>query len=592
MHHHIHVNPAFVKENRMARARPITLLVVAAFLFSACAGAATGSPATNAPATNAPATQASAAAPTAAAATPVNGGTLIAALDGDIAFTDSALIQDSNSSYVASQVVEGLVGLKPGTISGPIPVLAASMPTVSSDGLTYTFALRTGITFHDGTVFNAAAVKFNYDRWKNFSQGDLQDNAYYYWAIFGGFGDASNVVSTDAPDATTVVFHLRTPQSNFLISQTLPEFGIESPTALQNDKADTTPLKDNKYAQGQGESMVGTGPFMYKEWVPGDHITLVKNPHYWDPSNAAHLDQIVFKPIGDSTAKLQALQSGGIDFAESIAPSDVKTAQSSGLTVIDRGQSCDLGYLGLNENVGGQPTVYANKDVRLAIAYAVNKQAYIDSFFGGQAVVPQSWAPPAASGFKAENLPGYNPTKAKQYLQQSGLTDSQRSIDLYYPTNVARPYMPDPKSLALAIANDLQAVGFTVNFKTEDWHAGYVSDATNGKLPMFLFGLTCDYGGADDFIYTGFFGYVNGQPNPHFRYRNDAMNADMIKAMRATSVDAADQLWGVVQDMLAADMPTIPLVNANPPAACSSRMHGFVGAGNLTEYFNSVWLSH
>ena len=587
----------------MARPRLFTLLAMAAIAFSACSGAATQAPATPAPAASvaAPASAAvpasaaalaSAAAPASpAAGTPVNGGALVVALDGDMQYADPAFGQDTNTVYVMAQVVEGLVGLKPGTISDVIPVLAASLPTVSPDGLTYTFTLHTGIKFHDGTDFNAAAVKFNYDRWKAFPKGDLQDNDYYYGSVFGGFGSASNIVSVDAPDPTTVVFHLKTPQSNFLISQTLTSFAIQSPTALQNDKADTTPLSSNKYAQGQGQSMVGTGPFMFKEWVPGDHITLVKNPNYWDPANAAHLDQITFKPIGDSTAKVQALQSGGIDFAVTIAPSDAKKAQGSGLTIINRGQSCDLGYLGLNQSVGGKPTVYANKDVRLAIASALNKQGYINAFYEGQAAVPQSWVPPATTGFKAETLPTYDPAKAKQLLQQSGVPASQLNVDLYYPSNVVRPYMPDPTSLAEAIASDLQAVGFTINLKTEGWGTGYVSDATNGKLPMFLFGLTCDYAGADDFLYTAWFGYVNGQPNQHFHYKNDAMNADMLKALQAPTVDQANQLWGDVQDMLAADMPTVPIVNANPPGAYTSKVHGFVGAGTMVEYFNSVWLS-
>jgi peptide/nickel transport system substrate-binding protein len=579
----------------MARPRLFTLLAMAAIAFSACSGAATQAPATQAPAASvaAPASMAATSAAPAsavAAGTPVNGGTLVAALDGDMVYADPSLVSDGNSLYVAAQVVEGLVGLKPGTISDVIPVLAASLPTVSADGLTYTFTLRTGIKFHDGTPFNAAAVKYNYDRWSNRPKGDLQDNAYYYGAVFGGFGSASDIVSVDAPNDTTVVFHFKTPMSNFLLSQTLKVFGIQSPTALQNDKADTTPLSNNKYAQGQGQSMVGTGPFMFKEWVPGDHITLVKNPNYWDPANAAHLDQITFRPIGDSTAKLQALQSGGIDFAETIAPSDVKTAQSSGLTIINRGQSCNLGYLGLNQSVGGKPTVYANKDVRLAIASALNKQGYIDAFYSGQAAVPQSWMPAGTEGFKAENLPTYDPARAKQLLQQSGVPASQLAVDLYYPTNVVRPYMPDPKSLAQAIAGDLQAVGFTVTLKTEDWHAGYVTDADGGKLPMFLFGWTCDWAGADNFVSTAFFGYVNGQPNPQFGYKNDAMNEDMLKALQAPSVDQANQLWGQVQDMLAADMPTIPIVDSLPPGAYTSKVHGFVGQGGLIEYFNTVWI--
>jgi peptide/nickel transport system substrate-binding protein len=520
------------------------------------------------------------------------GGTLVVGLDGDMVYADPALVSDGNSLYVAAQVVEGLVGLKPGTIGDVIPVLASSLPTVSSDGKTYTFTLRTGVKFQDGTDFNAAAVKYNYDRWKAFPKGDLQDNAYYYGAVFGGFGSSSNVVSVDAPNDTTVVFNLKTPQSNFLLSQTLQVFGIESPTALQKGNADTTPIKNNKYAQGQLSSdMVGTGPFEFKSWTPGSQIVLVKNNSYWDSANAAKLDQITFKPMGDSTAKLQALQSGGIDLAETIAPADVKSAQSSGLTIINRGQSCNLGYLGLNQSVGGTSTIWANKDARFAVAYALNKPSYINAFYGGQAQVPTSWLPPATTGYKAESLPTYDVTKAKASLASSGLTGNQLSVDLYYPSNVVRPYMPDPKSLAQAIANDLQSVGFTVNIKTEDWHNGYVSDATNGKLSMFLFGWTCDWAGADDFLYTAWFGYQNGQPNLQFGWKNDAANQDMLDALQAPSASAANALWGKVQDLAAADMPTIPVVNSTPPGAYSSKVKGFVGAGNAIEYFNTVSLS-
>ncbi len=533
------------------------------------------------------------------AGTPVNGGTLVVALDGDMVFADPTLASDTNSLEVAAQVVQGLVGLKPGTISDVIPVLAASLPTVSSDGRTYTFTLRTGIKFQDGTPFNAAAVKYNYERWQNFPKGELQDNDYYYGDVFGGFGTASNIASVDAPDPQTVVITLKQPQSNFLISQTLQVFGIQSPTALQQGDADTTPLANNKYAQGQlgeGHDMVGTGPFMFKDWVPGDHITLVKNPDYWDTATAAHLDQITFKPIGDETAKLQALQSGAIDLAETISPADVKTAQSSGFTIIDRGQSCNIGYLGLNQSLyspaGGAPTptIYANKDVRLAVAYALNKQSYLTALFGGLGQIPQSFVPAATEGFKAENLPGYDPTRAKQYLQQAGLSPSQLNIDLYYPSNVVRPYMPDPKTEAQAIAGDLQAVGFTVNLKTEDWHSGYYSDITSGRLPMFLIGWSCDWAGADNFLVTAEFGYTGGQPARQFGYKNDQMNELFNEAVRAPTAAQANQYWGQAQDLIAQDMPMVPIVNSNPPGAYSSRVHGFVPAGNGYFFYSSVWI--
>jgi len=555
------------------RLRLFSLLAVAVIAASACSSS--GSPAP-------------------AAATPVNGGSMVVALDGDMVLADPALVSDGNSLYVEAQVVQGLVGLKPGTISDVMPVLASALPTVSSDGLTYTFKLRTGIKFQDGTDFNADAVVYNYTRWQNFPKGDLQDNAYYYGAVFGGFGTDSNIASVTAPDESTVVFTLKQPQSNFLLSQTLGVFGIESPTALKNGNADLTPIANNKYAQGslpQGQDMVGTGPYVFKEWVPGDHVTLVKNPSYWDTANAGHLDQITFKPIGDSTAKLQALQSGGVDLAFSISPLDVTTAKNSGLTIIDRGQSCNQLNLDMNQSVGGTPTIYANKSVRLAISEALNKSSYVNAFYAGLGKVPTGFMPPATAGFKAENLPAYSVSQAKADLTASGVTGSALNINLYYPSNVTRPYMPDPKGIAQAIAQDLQAIGFTVNLQTEDWHGGYVSDATNGKLPLYLFGWTCDWAGADNFLYTAWYGYQNGQPNPQFAWKNDQANQDMLDALKAPTVDAANTLWGQVQDLLLQDLPSVPIVNSTPPGAYSSKVHGYVGSGNGIEYFNTVWLS-
>jgi peptide/nickel transport system substrate-binding protein len=520
---------------------------------------------------------------------------MVYALDGDMVRADPALVDDGNSLFVASQVVEGLVGLKAGTISDVIPVLASALPTVSSDGLTYTFKLRTGIKFHDGTDFNADAVKYNYDRWQNFPKGELQDAALtYYGTVFGGFGTASNVASVAAPDEQTAVITLKTPQSNFLLTQTLQVFGIQSPTALKAGKADTTPLKDNKYAQGslpQGQDMVGTGPFMFKDWVPGDHVTIVKNPTYWNTAGAAHLDQVTFKPIGDSTAKLQALQSGGVDAAFSISPLDVKTAKGSGLAIIDRGASCNQLNLDMNQNVGGKATIYADKSVRLAVAEAVNKQSYVDAFYSGLGTVPTGFMPSATLGFKAETVPAYDANKAKTDLAAANLTADQLKIDLWYPSSVVRPYMPDPKGIATAIANDLQTAGFTVNLKSEDWHGGYTDDATNGKLPLYLMGWTCDWAGADDFLVAAWFGWQGGKPNAQFNWNNPQVNTLMTQAVQAPSDTAANALWGQVQDLVATDLPMVPIVNSQPPGALTNKVNGYVGASNGIEYLNTVWLS-
>jgi peptide/nickel transport system substrate-binding protein len=107
---------------------------------------------------------------------------------------------------------------------------------------------------------------------------------------------------------------------------------------------------------------------------------------------------------------------------------------------------------------------------------------------------------------------------------------------------------------------------------------------------MWLIGWTCDWAGPDNFLDTAFFYYSGGKPNPEFAYKNDELNKTMKDAEAATTLDAAKPLWEKAQDTIAADMPTVPLVTSQPVAGAKAYVKGFVGAGNLTEFLNSVWL--
>jgi peptide/nickel transport system substrate-binding protein len=540
-----------------------------------------------------------------------NGGTLIAGLPGDMVLADPTLDSDSNSSYIIQNVIEGLVALKPGTTSDLVARLATDLPSISPDGLTYTFKLRSGVKFHDGTDLTSEVVKYNYMRQLN-APASLRDSYnYYFGAVFGGWAADANLKSIDTPDPLTVVFHLGHPQNNFLLATTLPQFGIQSEAALKAGDADNEDPSKSPYAQGQGgtgKSMVGTGPFMYKEWVVGDHVTLVRNPSYWDAANAAHLDSIVYKPYADQTAELSALQAGDIDFAQTIFPRDVKTVQAdSSLQAIDRGASCNEGLLQLNQNDQQSDSAKAAKPaipivdaaahklnqnpmIRQAIMYALNRQSYVDAFYADLAKPADNWMPPSTKYYKALNLPTYDPQKAKDLIAASGVAPADLHTTLYYPSDVARPYMPDPKGLAQAIATDLEAVGFKVDFGTAGWHAGYLTDEAVGAYPMWLLGWTCDWAGPDNFLDTAFFRFNGSKPNDEFAYGPAELLADFQKGEAATDDATATAAWGAAQDLLGKDLPTIPLVNSQPPAAAKAYVKGFVGAGNLTEYFNTVWL--
>lgn len=576
----------------MIRLRIGALVVAASMVFAACGTSASPSPAQSGAPASEPAASAPAesAAPSETAASNVKeGGTLIAGLPGDMVLADPTLVSDSNSSQIEAQVVQGLVGLKPGTNSVIIPVLAADLPTASADGLTYTFTLRQGVKFHDGTDFNADAVVSNYDRQKNAPKALQGDYNYYFGAVFG-FGADSNLESVTATDASTVVFKLKAPQSNFLLATTLPQFGIQSPTALKAGDADNPDPSKSPYAQGQGgtgKSMVGTGPFMFKEWTPNDHVTIVKNPSYWDTANAAHLDAVTFKPYADQTAELNALQAGDIDWAQTISPTDIKTLQADpAYTVVDRGASCNEFHLSLNN--ADKP--FDNLQIRQAVAYALNKQSYIDAFYAGLAKPADNFMPPSAAYYKPLNLPTYDPQKAKDLIASSGVPASGLNVTFYYPSDVARPYMPDPKGLAEAIARDLEAVGFKITFKTEGWRTGYLTDSSSGKFPMDLLGWTCDWAGPDNFLVTDLFYFNGSKPNPQFNYGPPELKAAFVKGQAATSDADAQAAWSQAQDILAKDLPIVPILNSTPPAAEAAYVKDFVGSGNIIEMFNPVWL--
>ena len=591
----------------MLRSRPLIFLATVAIAFGACQSATPS----GAPAATGAGPEASAPAATAAGPEVKEGGTLIAGLPGDMVLADPTLDSDSNSGYIIQNVVEGLVSLAPGTTSEVVPQLADGMPTISADGLTYTFKLRSGVKFHDGTDLTAEVVKYNYDRQLNAPAALRDSYNYYFGAVFGGWAADANLKSVATPDASTVVFTLGHPQSNFLLATTLPQFGIQSESALKAGDADNEDPSKSPYAQGQGgtgKSMVGTGPFMYKEWVVGDHVTLIKNPNYYDAAHAAHLDSIVYKPYADQTAELSALQAGDIDFAQTIFPRDVAAVKGdSSLQAIDRGASCNEGLLQLNQSdvqsasakaakpaipIVDAPAHKLNQNlmIRQAIMYALNRQSYVDAFYADLAKPADNWMPPSTSFYKALNLPTYDVQKAKDLIAASGVAPADLHTTLYYPSDVARPYMPDPKGLAQAIATDLEAVGFKVDFGTAGWHAGYLTDEAVGSYPMWLLGWTCDWAGPDNFLDTAFFRFSAGKPNDEFAYGPPELLTAFQTAESATDDTTAGTAWGQAQDILARDLPTIPLVNSQPPAAAKAYVKGFVGAGNLTEFFNSVWL--
>ncbi|MEM1239131.1 MAG: ABC transporter substrate-binding protein, partial [Cyanobacteria bacterium P01_H01_bin.26] len=298
-------------------------------------------------------------------AAPADAGTLVFGSGGQPDNLSSGDVTDGNSLYVQLQIYNYLIGNEPGS-TDLVPELATEW-TPTDDGLTWTFTLQEGVTFHDGTDFNAEAVVFNVNRWwdPDFEYGFRDEGKLYeIWTyLFGGFkGDEASILAdVRAVDELTVEFELAEPFAAFPAAIASAYFGIASPTAVQESGAD--------YGTPSGLA-VGTGPFVFEEWLSGDRITLSKFDSYWQ-EGLPKVDELVFSFVEDPAARLAQLRAGALDFTVDLTPDQLAEIESDENVEAVFRPSFNVGFLALNPSY--EPL--ANPEVRQAIAQAINKPA-------------------------------------------------------------------------------------------------------------------------------------------------------------------------------------------------------------------------
>ncbi|MEP0981697.1 ABC transporter substrate-binding protein [Leptolyngbya sp. AS-A5] len=507
--------------------------------------------------------------------TPANSGVLVYAASGQPTNLEPGNVTDGNSLIVHNQIYNRLIQFKPGTTELE-PSLAIAW-SASKDGKTWTFKLRQGVKFHDGTDFNANAVKFNVDRWwdKNNPNGFRNaGKSYEIWGqIFGGYkGEPDSLIQdVRVVDDSTLQFVLKQPFAAFPTAIAAAYFGIASPSAIQKAGAN--------YGTPAGGA-VGTGAFMFKGWQSGDRITLEKNPNYWKPE-LPKSNQLVMRFVGDSGARLAQVRAGQIDFTVELAP-DQKTEieQDQNLTVANR-PSFNVGYLALN------PSFKPLSDVRVrqAIAHAINKPAIVQAFWKGSAQTTPHFVPPALDWSTSPKLQDYdyNPQKAKDLLKQAGFPNGFE-IDLWYMP-VARPYFPTPKPISEAFAADLQAVGIRANLKTKDW-AAYLADRNkNPGYPMFMLGWTGDYGDPDTFYYPHF---GPGSTTDLGGWKNDRVTQLLNQARATSDRSARAKLYAEVDEIIHREAVRLSIVHSDPLLVQRKTMTGWTPSPLGAEPFEAI----
>ena len=472
---------------------------------------------------------------------------------------DSADAQDGNSLRVAFQITETLVTFKPGTVD-PIPGLAVSWQA-SDNAKVWTFKLRQGVKFQDGTPFDAAAVKFNIDRWNdpnNKYRGNKQFVPFTW--VFGGFkGKGSIIDRVEVVDDYTVKFYLTNSVGFFPNMLGASYFGIDSPKAVM--------ANPDKYGTPE-VGAVGTGPFVFDKWIIGDKVILKRNDNYW--GEKAKVDTLVFRGIPEPASRLAELKAGSIDIANNLSPEDKVTidADPNLQAVVQKG--LNIGYLAFHQKNKPLDDIR----VRKAIAAAVDWNAIVDAFYAGLGEHATEFVPPAMWG-RDGHIPAYtyNPKLAKKLLAEAGYPNGFQTEIWYMP--VSRPYFPAPQPIAETIATYLADVGIKATLKTEDWGT-YLSDYDQGKFPMYMLGWSPDYPDPDNYLYT-FFGPTSIKTNLGCESEACQQIGEMlVQARTAPDMATRKELYAKVQRMVHELVLSIPVAHNNPLHAVRKGVKGWV----------------
>ena len=328
------------------------------------------------------------------------GGKILFAARQDIDTLDPHITNRAATRKILIQFLDTLTVINPqdGKVT---PGLAESWE-VAKDGKSYTFKLRRGVKFHDGTAFDAAAVKFTFDR--------IQEplGAPGVARSFLGPYDGADVV-----DPRTVRIRFKQPYAPFLRMAALSPLGPVSPAAVK------------KAGQDFGRAPVGTGAFMVKEWVPKSHVTLVRNPDYnWAPAIAKHqgpayAEEIVWRFVPEATTRTAILQTGEVNIAEDLSYADVSGFEKNADVRILRGVPAGTPWA-IYPNVTKFPT--SDPGVRRALHHAISKDAVVRVVFHGQskpALALLQPTTPGAAPLAGELFP-YDPARAKKILDDAG----------------------------------------------------------------------------------------------------------------------------------------------------------------------------
>ncbi|WP_354214413.1 MULTISPECIES: ABC transporter substrate-binding protein [unclassified Arthrobacter] len=493
---------------------------------------------------------------------------------------DPALSSDVESYRITRQILEGLVGVDQ-TTGKPTPLLATEW-TESNEGRSYTFKLRSGVTFQDGTPFDADAVCHNFNRWFAFS-ADLRAKApgISFKSVFKAHSDDAALsifksCTTLSPD--TVRIDLTQPFTAFLQALTMPAFAIASPAALAAGTADVlNQTRHSNSVSAFATNPVGTGPFSLAAWDETT-VRLLSHKDYW--GDRGQIASINFVTYDHPQTRLQALLDGRIDGYDAVTVGNFDQLVKRGMQIVQR-DPFSVMYLGINQEV----PILQNLKIRQALELAIDKDTLIRKFFIDNTAKATQFVPPKISGFNnvAPAL-GHDPVKAKAYLAEAGYMGEE--LKFYYPLNATRPYLPTPEKIYAELSRQLTAVGFNIKPVPVNWSDGYLQKVqSRGEHALHLLGWNGAYSDAENFV-----GPLFGEKNGEFGYQDPQVFSKINRARGLPAGRERDEQYHTINTQIAATVPAVPIAFPISALALSDRVSSYPASPVLSEVFTKVVL--
>ena len=457
---------------------------------------------------------------------------IVIAQGADAKSLDPHASNDAPSSKVSAQIYDRLFEQDLKMI--PQPSLAESWTQINPK--TIEIKLKKNVKFHNGEILKASDVKFTLDRMKKSP------------AVSHIIGAVEKI---DVIDDNTVRISTKTPFGPLLshLSHTA--------SSILNEKA-VTDSGDN-----YGQFPIGTGPYKFESWTPGDRIILKANKDYF--KGVTPIETVVFRSIVEGTNRTIGLETGEIDIAYDIEPMDVgRIQEDKNLNLISE-PSLQMAYIGFNM----KKDIYKDKRVRQAIAYAINVDPIIQTVYQGQGEAANSPIGPLVVGY-SEKAKGYehNLEKAKKLMIEAGYPNG-------FTTKIWTNDSPQRRDMAIIVQDQLKAIGINVIIETLEWGA-YLEGTSRGDHDMYLLSWVSVTGDADYGLYPLFSSTTHGGAGNRSFYSSAKVDELLEKARASSNLEERIALYDEAQIIIQEELPIMTVAYLKHNAGVNKSVKNFV----------------